>query len=194
MNKMIKQFNYDDVVSWKPCYDPVEYLGKTWTGTAIDILEMNHIPFNDRLWVVMRPELLSEKLMRLFAVWSYRETLRFISNPDPRSIYAANVAEAFALGKATEEELKAAREAALAAALAAAWTVSASASAAADAAGTAGETTRAAVIAAKEAAGWLVAEMTENGLPEQAGIIKIAIEENQKNKLIDMILEENNKE
>lgn len=46
--------------------------------------------------------------MRLFAVYCYRDTLNWVKNPDPRSIEAANVAERFALGQATQEELSAA--------------------------------------------------------------------------------------
>ena len=61
--------------------------------------------------------------MRLFAVWCAREALKLISNPDKRSVTACDVAEAYANGNATKEELAAARDAAWAAAEAAAWDV-----------------------------------------------------------------------
>lgn len=48
---------------------------------------------------------MSDKDMRLFAVWCAREALKLIPKPDPRSINACNVAENFANGTATQEEL-----------------------------------------------------------------------------------------
>ena len=56
---------------------------------------------------------------RLFAVWCAREALKLIDNPDPLSIAAVDVAERYANGEATIEELAAARAAAWAAARAA---------------------------------------------------------------------------
>lgn len=108
----LKKFTIKDIRSWNPCYDPSSYLKETFKGSAIDILNNENIPFADRLWVVLRTEILSDKMMRLFAVWSYRQTLVFIKNPDPRSIHAANTAEAFALGNATTSQLVSARSAA----------------------------------------------------------------------------------
>lgn len=43
---------------------------------------------------------MSEKDMRLFAVWCAREALKLIDNPDPRSIVDCNVAEKYANGEA----------------------------------------------------------------------------------------------
>jgi len=60
------------------------------------------------------------KTQRLFAVWCAREALKLVDNPDPRSVAACDVAERYANGKATDEELDAALAAALAAARAAA--------------------------------------------------------------------------
>lgn len=63
----------------------------------------------------------NDQTARLLSVWCAREALKLIDNPDPRSIAACDVAEKFANGEATEEELAAARDAAWAAAWAAAW-------------------------------------------------------------------------
>ncbi|HUV93083.1 MAG TPA: hypothetical protein VMV80_08350, partial [Anaerolineales bacterium] len=49
---------------------------------------------------------------RLFAVWCAREALKLVDEPDPRSVEACNVAERYANGEATKEELVAARYAA----------------------------------------------------------------------------------
>lgn len=116
----LKYFTYEHIKSWDPCYDPVKYISKDFKGTAIDILKMNQIPPQDRLWCVLRSEIVSEQAMRLFAVWVYRQTLVFLPNQDPRNIEAANVAERYANGQASKEELIAAHAAANAASYAAA--------------------------------------------------------------------------
>ena len=63
----------------------------------------------------------NDQTARLFAVWCAREALKLIDNPDPRSIAAVDVAERFANGEATIEELAAVRAAARAVAWDAAW-------------------------------------------------------------------------
>ena len=127
----MRTFTTSDIRSWGPCYDPNRYLHENWSGSAIDLLKNEEIPFQDRLWVVLRTDLVSERIMRLFAVWSYRQTWDWVPNPDPRSIKAAEVAEAYANGKATKEELVAARSAAESAAESAARSAARSAESAA---------------------------------------------------------------
>ena len=61
------------------------------------------------------------KTQRLFAVWCARESLKLVDNLDPRSVAACDVAERYANGTATDEELAAASAAARYAASAAAW-------------------------------------------------------------------------
>jgi hypothetical protein len=121
MEMDMKTFNIEELRSWNPCYDPIKYLPEDFNGTTLDIINNKKIPFEDRLWVVLRNDLISDKLMRLFAVWSYRQTLLFIKNPDPISIEAANVAEKYANGEITEQELSAAASAAWSAATSATW-------------------------------------------------------------------------
>lgn len=110
--KRMKVFTYQDIESWEPCYSPGKYLPKDWRGTALDILDDKRIPFADRLWVVARTELVSKKLLRLFAVWCARQVQHLMQ--DERSKRVLDVAEAFANGMATEEELAAAWAAAAA--------------------------------------------------------------------------------
>jgi hypothetical protein len=114
----VKLITFKEIQSWNPCYCPSKYLQENWKGTALDILKMKEVPFRDRLWVVLREELLSDKLMRLFAVWCARQVQHLMK--DERSIAALDVAERYAIGKAREEELRPARAAARAAAGAAA--------------------------------------------------------------------------
>lgn len=115
----MKVFTMETLRSWGPCYDPNRHLPEDWNGTALDILKNEAIPFQDRLWVIFRTELVSDKLMRLFAVWSYRQTLDWICNPDYRSIEAAMVAEKYANGDASDSELCAASSAAYSAVISA---------------------------------------------------------------------------
>ena len=90
----------------------------------------------DIIWAVCHNDYMTDRDLRLFAVWCVREALKLV-DPDPRSVEACNVAERFANGNATDEELAAAwaaawdatraaaraaaRDAARAAAWAAAW-------------------------------------------------------------------------
>lgn len=109
----MKKLTIETIRSWKPCYDPTKYLNEDWTGTVLDLLDNKVIPIQDRFWCVLRTDFLSEKLLRLFAVWCARSVQHLME--DERSIKAIDVAEAFANGRATEEELRAARAAASAA-------------------------------------------------------------------------------
>jgi len=63
--------------------------------------------------IIRKVDAWNERTQRLFAVWCAREALKLVDNPDPRSIAACDVAERYANGDATEEELAAARDAAM---------------------------------------------------------------------------------
>ena len=119
----MKVLTIHDLRSYEPCYDPSKYFPEDWSGTIIDIVIDERIPWEDRLWAVMRNDLLSDKLMRLFAVWCARQVQHLMK--DERSLKALDVAENFANGLATKEELAAAwvaaRDAAWVAARVAAW-------------------------------------------------------------------------
>ena len=117
---MLKTITLDDIRSWEPCYDPAEVAPDGWEGTAIDVLDSG-LAHNDKLWVVLRDEVMIPRLQRLFAVWCARRALALRDNPDPRSVAACDVAEHHANGKATDEELAAAWAAVRAAASDAAW-------------------------------------------------------------------------
>ena len=102
------------------------------------IVEINGI--DDALWCC-RAEPQYEMEWRLFAVWCARQVQHLMT--DQRSLDALDVAERYANGEATDQELDAARDAALAAAREAAWAAARSAARAA-----AGATARAAAGAA----------------------------------------------
>ena len=93
------------------------------------ILESNGL--DDALWS-LRCVPGAERDTRLFAVWCARQVEHLMT--DQRSKDALNVAERFANGEATEEELAAARDAARVAAAAATWAAAAAAALSAEAA------------------------------------------------------------
>ena len=65
----------------------------------------------DIISLLCRKDYMTERDIRLFAVWCAREALKLVDNPDPRSINVCNVAEKYAKGKATKEELDTAADA-----------------------------------------------------------------------------------
>jgi hypothetical protein len=117
----LSTFTIDDIRKLNPCYDPARYLPEDWIGTALDVLRVTACPVEDRFWVVFHEGWIDDRALRLFAVWCARQAMALIGNPDPRSITACDVAERFANGEATSEELAAARVAAGEAAWVAAW-------------------------------------------------------------------------
>jgi len=113
---MKTKITYKDIMSFNPCYDPKE-LGKIDTKKSLTIPEFI-TQYRDKvknkediIWVVCRNEYMTDKDLRLFAVWCAREALKLV-DADPRSIEACDVAERFANGEATKEELIAAGDAA----------------------------------------------------------------------------------
>ena len=123
----IKEF-----MEFDPCYSEEhirEIAGEKEDWTALDILTLDNVPAEDRLWAVLRPEFIDDKALRLFAVWCARQC----NQTDPVCINAIDVAERYAHGNATDAELSdagyaarsaalnAARFAALNAAWSAAW-------------------------------------------------------------------------
>jgi hypothetical protein len=161
----MRTYTLSDIRALNPCYDPSAHLPDDWSGTVADGLRLESIPASDRIWVAVR--LIDPKIARLFAVWCAREALTFVSNPDPRSIAACDVAERHAYGQATDDELRAAEKSAWAAAEKSAWAAAGEA---------AGEAAWAAAWAAAgeavRAAAWAVAR------------------ESQVNRLIEMLEED----
>ena len=101
----MKVYTVADIQALGPCseYDPLTYVDITWSGTIIDILKCTQVNLVSRFWVVYR--LLDDKTLRLFAVACARHALASVVNPDIRSIEACNIAEKYANGEATKDEL-----------------------------------------------------------------------------------------
>ena len=188
----MKQFDIQEINKWNPCYPPERHLSPSEKYTVLSILDRKDIPFEDRLWVILRPEMVSDKLMRLFAVWCARQVQHLMK--DERSTKALDVAEAFANGMATIEELAAAWDAARAAAWDAAWAAAwAAARAAAWAA--AWDAAQAAAQAAAWAAAWDAAQAAALAAAWAAAwdaalaAARAAAWDAQESKLMEMIIE-----
>jgi hypothetical protein len=106
---------------WNACYcdDKINYYVPESGLTPLQILDLD-IPTEDRLWVILREEIIPARELRLLACKWARGALAVAGNPDPRSVAAVDCAERFAMDEVTAEELDSARAAAWAAAQAAA--------------------------------------------------------------------------
>lgn len=141
MKPQLKTLTWSDFDQYKPCYSPQEKYGD-FSGTILDLLKDERIPNEDKLWAFTRDGVMDDKTLRLFAVKCARQVQHLMT--DERSINALDVAERYANGLATAEELAAAR--------AAAWAAEAAAEAAA-----ARAAAEAAAWAAEGAAAWAAA-------------------------------------
>jgi hypothetical protein len=136
-----------------------ELFGKRRKVDALDILRCEEVNVEDRLWVVLRPELLPKKILQLFTIKCAEHVLPIFEEAypeDARPRKAIETKKKFVEGGATEEELEAARDEAEAANWAAWATRAAWAAWAAWAATWAGE--EAAVAAAARRAAWAAAD------------------------------------
>ena len=122
---MKTEINNDLIRTFSPCYDPAEVgidnkaslTVKEWVVKYRDTVKNKQ----NIIWLLCRNDFMTDKDLRLFAVWCAREALKLISDPDQRSVNACDVAERFANGDVTSEELGAAWSAAWSAARSAVW-------------------------------------------------------------------------
>ena len=113
---MKTKITYKQLISKDACYDPIEIgMPKNYSDTIPNFINEYRDKVKNKediIWAVCHKDYMTDKDMRLFAVWCAREALKLIDTPDPRSVKACDVAESFANGNATNEELAAARDAA----------------------------------------------------------------------------------
>ena len=117
----LKSLNWSDFDQHKPCYSPQERYGD-FSGTILDILKDERVPDDEKIWAFTREGIMDDRTLRLFAVGCARKVQHLMA--DQRSINALGVAEDYANGLASDEELAAAKKAAWEAweaARAAAW-------------------------------------------------------------------------
>jgi len=81
------------------------------TGTALDVLKMENVSANHRIWTILHPEFLSDAIMWEFACWCAEDALQYVKEkygiePDQGSINAIETRRKWLKGEATDEELK----------------------------------------------------------------------------------------
>ena len=140
--RQFKRITLRQLLAWEPCGPwSEESILRVTNGrrqlTPLEIVDLPGVSAGDKLWVLLREEVLPENELRLFACWCAERVLRAEAKagrpPDKRSRTAVRVARAFARGEATAEELSSAWSAAWSAS-AAAWSSAYSASVASAAA------------------------------------------------------------
>lgn len=129
--------------SLEPCIDRwknyLEHYSE-WSGTRLEFLELEKISDRDKLWVMLRPETLSEKQLHLLACDFAESVLHFFENEYPddrRPRQAIEAKRRWVSGEISDSELQTASAAAIDAARATAKVTSAASAAAIDAAWTA---------------------------------------------------------
>jgi hypothetical protein len=105
----------EDLKAWDACYlhDGRDDLLRALFIKPVSVIDLltrtdggwAGVSLQDRLWVVLRSDVLSDRILRLFACNCAERALARMPNPDPRSVQAVAVARRFALGQATSEEL-----------------------------------------------------------------------------------------
>ena len=116
----MKTITYEEFLDFDPCYlgdpdrkalmDSIAQRQDRWT--ALDILELEEIPDEDKLWAVLREELIEPEKVHEFACRCAERALSRVGNPDSRSIAAIAAKRAWMRGEITDAELAAARDAA----------------------------------------------------------------------------------
>lgn len=117
----MKTVTYEEFLKFEPCWlgeeggaERIKSYFDRFGGSmsALDILNLNDVSKADKLWSVLREELIPAPILHEFACVCAEYALSFIETPDPRSIKAIKVKRAWIRGEATDRELDAARAAA----------------------------------------------------------------------------------
>ena len=103
MNDKMKTINNTLIRKFKPCYNPSEIISdENETLTVVEWVQKyrNLVKSKeDVIWLLCNKHFMSDKDMRLFAVWCAREALKLVDSPDERSINACYVSEKYANGE-----------------------------------------------------------------------------------------------
>ena len=121
----MKTVTYEEFLEFAPCWLDEEggaarlkaYFDRFGGRmSALDILNLDDVSAEDKLWSVLREEFIPAPILHEFACVFAEYALTLIDNPDPRSINAIEVKRAWIRGEATDKELDTARGAACSAA------------------------------------------------------------------------------
>ena len=128
---IVKSVSIEQVKSWKPCWleeegglERLEAIGRRkeqWT--ALDVLDLppEEVSDGDKLWVVLREELIDGPILHEFGCRCAEEALKLVKKPDPRSLAAIEAKRSWLRGEISDDELWKAWDATRDAAWYAAW-------------------------------------------------------------------------
>ena len=120
----MKTISYEDFVSFKPCWlidgetrikhasQLAGYRAMRDEWSALDILRLDEVDAEDRLWLVLREELIDAPILHEFACRCAERALSRIDKPDERSIAAIEAKRKWLRGEISDKELAAAWDAA----------------------------------------------------------------------------------
>ena len=125
----MKTITYEEFLEFGPCYlddpekkalmDSIAQRQDRWT--ALDILELEEIPDEDKLWAVLREDLIEPEKLHEFACVCAERALSRVEHPDPRGVEAIKAKREWMKGEISDAELAAAWDAASDATMDAAW-------------------------------------------------------------------------
>ena len=105
----------EQFMTFDPCWEESDILTITGDKTewnALEVLAVDSVSAEDRLWVVLREEFLPAEILHEFACRCAEKALALVDNPDPRSVAAIDAKRKWLRGEITDS----ARDAAWAAA------------------------------------------------------------------------------
>ena len=120
----MKTITYEDFVSFKPCWlidgetrikhaaQLSRYRKMRDKWSAIDILRLDDVDAEDRLWLVLREELIDAPILREFACRCAERALSRIDKPDERSVAAIEAKRKWMRGEISDDAMAAERAAA----------------------------------------------------------------------------------
>ena len=112
----MKTVTYEEFLEFDPywwgCGEQIKACFDRFGGSmsALDILNLDDVGAEDRLWAVLREELIPVPILHEFGCVCAEYALSLIDNPDPRSLKAVEVKRAWLRGEATDKELDAASD------------------------------------------------------------------------------------
>ena len=118
----MKTITYEDFVSFKPCWltDDEErdehadqlagYRAMRDEWSALDILRLDEVDAEDRLWLVLREELIDAPILHEFACRCAERALSRNAKPDERSVAAIEAKRKWMRGEISDKELDAASD------------------------------------------------------------------------------------
>ena len=117
----MRKITITQIMKWEPCYSENEIAeffkncGFKKSATPLEIAKSDHEKKEDLLWILLRPEIIPEKDLHLiacdFAELALKRERKAGREPHPDSWNAIKIKRLWVEGKATDEELLAARSA-----------------------------------------------------------------------------------